>query len=86
MDTRQANIWLINYVFDLKPSTKRQNLDIYQTESIYRRQIQMIISVFNRLENIVGKGENAGYQHCLLFSQCFQTSSFTDSVNVANVF
>ena len=22
-------------------------------------------------ENIVGKGENAGYQHFLLFSQCF---------------
>ena len=25
-----------------------------------------------RAENIVGKGENAGYQHFLLFSQCFQ--------------
>ena len=23
------------------------------------------------LENIVGKGENAGYQHFLLFPQCF---------------
>ena len=23
----------------------------------------MIISVFDRVENIVGKGENAGYQH-----------------------
>ena len=23
------------------------------------------------LENIVGKGENAGYQHFLLFLQCF---------------
>ena len=28
--------------------------------------------VFDRAENIVGKGENAGYQHCLLFPQCFQ--------------
>ena len=26
----------------------------------------MIISVFDRVENIVGKGENAGYQHFLL--------------------
>ena len=26
----------------------------------------------NRVENIVGKGENAGYQHFLLFPQCFQ--------------
>ena len=27
-----------------------------------------------RLENIVGKGENAGYQHFLLFAQCFYVS------------
>ena len=25
-----------------------------------------------RAENIVGKGENAGYQHFLLFPPCFQ--------------
>ena len=25
-----------------------------------------------RVENIVGKGENAGYHHFLLFRQCFQ--------------
>ena len=28
--------------------------------------------VFHRIENIVGKEENAGYQHFLLFPQCFQ--------------
>ena len=33
------------------------------------------ISVYERLENIVGKGENAGYQHFLLFPQCFRKSS-----------
>ena len=27
--------------------------------------------VFYRIEDIVGKGENAGYQHFLLFPQCF---------------
>ena len=32
---------------------------------------QMMISVFNRVENLVGKGENAGYQHFFLFPQCF---------------
>ena len=36
----------------------------------------MIISVCDRLENIVGKGENAGYQHFLLFPQCFENASF----------
>ena len=29
------------------------------------------ISVIDRAVNIVGKGENAGDQHFLLFSQCF---------------
>ena len=32
----------------------------------------MMISVSDVQENIVGKGENAGYQHFLLFPQCFQ--------------
>ena len=32
----------------------------------------LIIYVF---ENIVGKEENAGYQHFLIFLQCFQTMS-----------
>ena len=30
-----------------------------------------MIFVFDRIENIVGKGENADYQHFLLFPQCF---------------
>ena len=29
------------------------------------------MSVLHRIDNIVGKGENAGYQHFLPFSQCF---------------
>ena len=36
---------------------------------------KMMISVFDRIENIVGKGENARYQHFLLFSQYFQKAS-----------
>ena len=32
--------------------------------------------VLGRAENIVGKGENAGYQHFLLFLQCFQKAFF----------
>ena len=39
---------------------------------------QMIISVFDRVENIVGRGENAGYHHFLLFPQCFQKASYPD--------
>ena len=33
--------------------------------------------VLGRVENIVGKGENAGNQHFLLFQQCFQKASCT---------
>ena len=29
--------------------------------------------VLERVENIVEEGENAGYQHFLLFPQCFQS-------------
>ena len=35
----------------------------------------MSISVSDRVGNIVGKGENAGYQHSLLFA-CFEKASF----------
>ena len=37
---------------------------------------QMMISVSDSVENIVGKGENAGYQHFLLFPQCFLKAFF----------
>ena len=39
----------------------------------------MIISIFDRVENNVGKGENTGYQHFLLFPQCFEKASFPDT-------
>ena len=36
----------------------------------------MILSVFDRVENIMGKGKNAGYQHFLHFPQYFEKVSF----------
>ena len=33
---------------------------------------KIMISYLNRVENHVGKGENAGYQHFLLFPKRFQ--------------
>ena len=36
--------------------------------------------VLGRVENIVGKGKNAGYQHFLLFPQCLQKLSFSGSL------
>ena len=33
--------------------------------------------VYHRVENLMGKGENAVYQHFLLFPQCFLKASFS---------
>ena len=39
--------------------------------------------VLGWVENIVGKGENAGnYLHFLLFPQCFQKASYTGSLKL----
>ena len=42
----------------------------------------MLTSVYDRVENIVGKGENSDYQQFLLFPQCFQKASFFGSFKV----
>ena len=36
---------------------------------------RMTISLLHRVENAEGKGENAAYQHFLLFPQCFPKPS-----------
>ena len=52
-------------------------LDITKWKAFADNKIaQMMIYVFDRVENIVGKGENAGYQYFLHFPQCFQKASF----------
>ena len=38
----------------------------------------MIISVFDSVENVVGKGEKAGNQHFFHFPQCFEKASFPE--------
>ena len=45
----------------------------------------MMIYVLDRVENIVGKGENAGYQHFLLSEQSFQKPSCPRSLKVGIV-
>ena len=41
--------------------------------------------VLGREYNTVGKGEEAGYQHFLLFQECFQKASVTEVVKVGIV-
>ena len=43
---------------------------------------EMVKLVFERVENIAGKGENAGHQHFLLFPLCFQKFTFSGSLKV----
>ena len=43
---------------------------------------RMMNSLLDREENTVGKGENAGYQHFLLFTQCFPKPSSLGSLTV----
>ena len=45
------------------------NLKVYQ-------ELKFVVG---RVENIVGKWEDSGYQHFLIFPQCFQMSSFLGS-------
>ena len=47
--------------------------------------VQIMTCVSDRVENIVGKGENAGYHHFLLFPQCFQKASLSGLLKVGIV-
>ena len=38
--------------------------------------VQMMVSVFDWIEDILVKGENAGNKHFLLFLKCFQKVAF----------
>ena len=41
--------------------------------------------VLGSVQSIMGKGENAGYQHFLFFLQCFQKVSYTGSLKIMTV-
>ena len=63
-----------------QPVTIRQNFGCDQTENIADDKLnvdRMVIFLLDRVENTVGKGENAGYQHFLLFPWCFPKPSIT---------
>ena len=46
---------------------------------------QTLKFVLGRKEKIVGKGENAAYQHFLLFPQCFQKASVSGLLKFGTV-
>ena len=70
-----------NRISNINSSPKRQSFRLVQIESICKRKKINVNEKpkfgFGRVENIVGKGENAGNQHFLLFLQRFQKASFS---------
>ena len=81
-----SNIFSFSHnVFQKKPSSESFNslpnnkildwskLKAYADDKI--NVTEKLKFVMGKVENFVGKGENAGYQHFLLFLQCFQKAS-----------
>ena len=55
----------------INPLPNNESLDVTKLKAFADDKIKvakMRISFFQRVENSVGKGENVGYQHFLLFS------------------
>ena len=72
-------------VLSVKLFTKRQNFRFVQIESFCRRQNKCDLKIeicFWNDKNILEKGENAGYQHFLLFPKCFQKLPSLESFKV----
>ena len=72
--------------FNSLPNDKildRSRLEAYaDSKMILTEKLKFVLG---RLENIVGKGGNAGYQHFLLFPQFFQKASCTGSFKIGIV-
>ena len=79
MEENVSNLSLIRQACRIKPFGRQQNFRTVQIQSTCRRQTKegpnnkLFLDI---VENIVGKGENAGNQHFLLFPQCFPELSF----------
>ena len=56
-------------------STKHKVWELTKFKHLLLDITQKMIFVFDKIVNNVGKGENAGYHHFLLFPQCFQKAS-----------
>ena len=54
-------------------------------ENLWSKGLKTEILAGMGIEKIAGKGENAGYQHFLLFPQCFQKPSVSGSLKVGIV-
>ena len=72
----------------LNPLPNNKTLNLSKLKGFTHNSLNMYQNLkfdLGRVENIVGKEENAGYQHFLLFPQCFQRASSLGSLKVGIV-
>ena len=70
------------------PLPNNNFLDLTKLKSFADNKLKVAkitIFLFDRAENTGGKGENAGYQHFLLFPQCLPKPSSLGSLKVGIV-
>ena len=60
---------------------KKENVDLYSHSDNCPNFNPYPAICYDMIENIVGAGENAGYQHFLLFPKCFQKTFSYGSFN-----
>ena len=75
-------------MFNFNPLPNEKILDMSRLKAFTDDKMniaKMMIYVFDKVENIVGKGENAGYQHFLLFPQYFQKAFSSGVLKVGTV-
>ena len=77
-NTVKSKCKLLRRTFNQFPLDKLLNqtkLKAFADDILVLDVTKMIISVFDRVENIVGKRRNCLYKQFLLFPQCFQKAS-----------
>ena len=83
MDTKHASL---NMHINPLPDDKIKNFSKFKAFADDKIMVTQILKfVLGRIENIVGKRENAVYQHFLLFPLCFQKFSFPEVLKVGIV-
>ena len=72
-------------LFNSLPNDKILTLTKFKAFADDKIMVNQKLKLLEKVENIVGKGENAGYQHFLLFPQCFLKLSFPEVLKVGIV-
>ena len=79
---------MLKNVNDVNPLLNGKIFDLSKFKGFADDKINFELKLkfdLGREENIVGKGENAGYQHLFFFPQCFQKLSISWSLKVGIV-